>query len=75
MSSAEPVGEPRPSRAALSIRRARAQPTIANIVDAISDSHDELSADVAILKSDMAALKTDVGKLLHHFGIASGGTP
>ena len=96
MSSAEPVGEPRPSRAALSIRRARAQPTIASIVDAISDSHDELSADiailkkdvatlkkdvailkkdVAILKSDMAALKTDVGKLLHHFGIASGGTP
>ena len=75
MSSAEPVGEPRPSRAALSIRRARAQPTIANIVDAISDSHDELSADIAILKKDVATLKKDVGKLLHHFGIASGGTP
>ena len=96
MSSTEPVGKARPSRAALSIRRAKAQPTLANIVDAISDSHDELSADIAILKTDMASVKTDVatlktnvatlktnvatlntdvGKLLHHFGLASGGTP
>ena len=82
MSSAEPVGEPRPSRAARSIRRAKAQPTMSNIVDAISDMHEELSGDVATLKTDvttlktdMAGVKTDVEKLLHHFGIASGGSP
>ena len=103
MSSAEPIGRSRPSRAARSIQRAKAQPTTANIVDAISDMHDEFSsdiatlkadvatlkADVATLKADVAALKTDVaalktdmtavkddvGKLLHHFGITSGGRP
>ena len=96
MSSAEPVGEPRPSRAALAIRRAKAQPTMANVVDAISDMHDEFSSDIATLKADvaqlkidvaqlkidvaqlkaaMAALQSDVGKLLHHFGLTSGGTP
>lgn len=82
MSSAEPIGEPRPGRAARSIERARAQPTAANIVDAISDMHEEFSGDIAILKTDVATLKTetagvrtDVGKLLHHFGLASGGSP
>ena len=62
---------------------------MSNIVDAISDMHEELSGDVAtlktdvatlktdvaILKTDMAGVKTDVEKLLHHFGIASGGSP
>ena len=44
--------------------------------------HEELSGDVATLKTDvatlktdMAGVKTDVAKLLHHFGIASGGSP
>ena len=96
MSSAEPIGESRPSRAARSIQSARAQPSSANIMKAISAMHEELSgdiailksdvatlksdvailkSDVAILKSDMTAVKTDVGKLLHHFGIVSGGSP
>ena len=96
MSSAEPVGEPRPSRAALAIRRAKAQPTMANVVDAISDKHDghssdfatikadfatikadfaTIKADMATIKADFATIKADVGKLLHHFGLASGGTP
>ena len=42
----------------------------------------ELKADVAELKTDVGTLKrqvggltTDVGKLLHHFGLTSGGTP
>ena len=62
---------------------------MSNIVDAISDMHEELSGDVATLKTDMAGvktdvatlktemagIKTDVAKLLHHFGIASGGSP
>ncbi len=55
---------------------------MSNIVDAISDMHEELSGDVATLKTDvttlktdMAGVKTDVEKLLHHFGIASGGSP
>ena len=117
MSSVEPLGEPRPTRAARSIRRAKAQPTTANIVDAIVDMHEEFSGDIAVLKTDVAtlktdvatlktdvaalktdvavlktdvatlktdvaalktdvaALKTDVGKLLHHFGLTSGGSP
>ncbi len=89
MSSVEPVREPRPSRAALAIRRAKAQPTMANVVDAISDMHDgsssdfatikanfaTIKADFATIKADFATIKTDVGKLLHHFGLASGGTP
>ena len=103
MSSAEPIGESRPSRAARSIQRAKAHPTTANIIDAIGDLHEELSgdiatlkadvrtlkvdvanlktdvaglkADVATLKTDMTAVKSDVGKLLHHFGITSGGNP
>ena len=48
---------------------------MSNIVDAISDMHEELSGDVATLKTEMAGIKTDVAKLLHHFGIASGGSP
>ena len=110
MSSAEPIGESRPSRAARSIQRAKAQPTTANIIDAIGDMHEELSGDIATLKTDvrilkidvatlktdvaglktdvatlktdvaglkteMTAVKFDVGKLLHHFGITSGGNP
>jgi hypothetical protein len=89
MSSAEPIGESQPSRATRSIQRAKAQPTTANIIDAIGDMHEELSGDiatlktdvrilktdVATLKTDMTAVKSDVGKLLHHFGITSGGNP
>ena len=63
MSSADPVREAGPSRAARSIRRAKAQPTVANIVDAISDTHKELSGDIAVLKSDVAQLKSDVAQL------------
>ena len=53
------------------------------------DMHEELSGDIAVLKADVAVLKddvavlkaemtavrTDVGKLLHHFGLISGGSP
>ena len=63
MSSAEPIGQSRPSRAARSIQRAKAQPTTANIVDAIGDMHDELSGDIATLKTDVATLKTEVAAL------------
>ena len=117
MSSAEPIGESQPGRATRSIQRAKAQPTTANIIDAIGDMHEELSGDIATLKTDvrilktdvaglktdvaglktdvaglktdvatlktdvaglktdMTAVKSDVGKLLHHFGITSGGNP
>ena len=44
--------------------------------------HDEYSRNIATIKADFATIKADlaiikagVGKLLHHFGIVSGGNP
>ena len=64
--------------AARAISKAKQNPTMANVVDALDDVYGEISEmrnDVAILKGDVVTLKGDVGKLLHHFGLASGSTP
>ena len=89
MSTAQSSRKHQPSTAARSIQRAKDQPTIANVVDAISDLHTEVTADTSVLKADVreirtdvreirtdvGELKTDVGKLLHHFGLVSGDNP
>ena len=89
MSTAQSSREHQPSTAARSIQRAKDQPTIANVIDAISDLHTEVTADTSVLKADVrelkadvrelkadvGKLKTDVGKLLHHFGLVSGDNP
>ena len=63
MSTAQSSREHQPSTAARSIQRAKDQPTIANVVDAISDLHTEVTADTSVLKTDVGKLKTDVRKL------------
>lgn len=69
MSSPQPQGSPAP--AARAISKAKRRPTIANVVEAIEAVH----IDVQQLKGDVQQLKGDVAKLLHHFGLTSGGTP
>lgn len=34
-----------------------------------------VAGELQAIKADVSELKTDVGKLLHHFGIVSGGQP
>ena len=63
MSTAQSSREHQPSTAARSIQRAKDQPTIANVVDAISDLHTEVTADTSVLKTDVGKLKTDVREL------------
>ena len=76
MSSAQPGSKHQPrTTAASSIQRAKTQPTIANVVDAISELHTEVTADLKDLKEDVGHLKEDVGKLLDHFGLVSGDPP
>ena len=88
MSSPQPSSASR-RRTEQAIRRAETSGGHGPVVDAIKVVHEELSADIAVLKSDVAVLKSDVAvlksnvaridanveKLLHHFGIVSGGTP
>ena len=84
MSAPQTQDRRQPTRAARSIQRANETPTTANVVDAISDLHDHVGTelqplkegDVATLKEDLVGtLNGDVGKLLHHFGLVSGGPP
>ena len=87
MSSPQPSSAPR--RAKQAIRRAEASGPYGPVVDAIKAVHEDLSADIADLKSDVSDLKSDVAdlksnvaslntnvdRLLHHFGLVSGGPP
>ena len=69
MSSAQPGSKHQPrTTAASSIQRAKAQPTIANVVDAISELHTEVTADLKDLKEDVGHLKEDVGHLKEDVG-------
>lgn len=80
MSSPQPKRQQATS-AAPSVRRAKQQPTIENVVTAMEAIHDDvevLKADVATLKEHVESLlplKTDVRKLLDHFGLVSGDAP
>ncbi len=65
MSSPQPKRQQATS-AAPSVRRAKQQPTIENVVTAMEAIHDDvevLKADVATLKADVATLKADVATL------------
>lgn len=67
MSSPQPSSAPR-GRAEQAIRRAETSGGNGPVVDAIKAVHEDLAAE-------MSGIKADVEKLLHHFGLVSGGTP
>ena len=60
MSSAQPRKHPKSLQAEQSIGRAQSNPSTANIVTAIADSHAGLSAEIAEVKEDVRVLKDDV---------------
>ncbi len=81
MCSGEHIGAPAELRCPVHSESQGAS-TTANVVDATSDMNEAYSRDIAAIKADfatikaaLATLRTDVRKLLHHFGIASGGNP
>ena len=75
MSTPQPSRGPHAGRAAQAIQRAKAEPTITHVVDAISILHDEIETRLGGLETRLGMLQTDVGKLLEHFGLVSGDQP
>ena len=88
MSSPQPSSAPR-LRAEQAIRRAEKSGGHEPVVAAIRAVHEDLSAEISGMKGEMTGMKAemtsmkgemtdmkaDIAKLLHHFGLVSGGTP
>ena len=81
MSSPQPSSAPR-LRAEQAIRRAEKSGGHEPVVAAIRAVHEDLSAEISGMKGEMTSMKgemtdmkADIAKLLHHFGLVSGGTP
>ena len=74
MSSPQPSIAPR-LRAEQAIRRAEKSGGHEPVVAAIKAVHEDLSAEISGMKAEMTDMKADVAKLLHHFGLVSGGSP
>ena len=81
MSSPQPSSAPR-LRAEQAIRRAEKSGGHEPVVAAIKALHEDLSAKISGMKAEMtgmtaemSGMRADIAKLLHHFGLVSGGTP
>ena len=53
MSAPQTQDRRQPTKAARSIQRAKEAPTTANVVEAISDLHDHVGAELQALKDDL----------------------